>query len=193
MTCTTCNGKGEIHETRNSYFGNFTSTRACPKCHGKGQVPEQVCPRCHGQGVAKKEEEIVVNVPAGVENGEMVRMPGRGEAIPGGTAGDLYVKLHVKHDSTFAREGNNLMTTLSIKLSDALLGGEYRIKTLDGEEMLSIPAGIAHGEILRVRGKGVPHGRGSRGDLMVAVRIQFPKSLSKDARDLIEKLRKEGL
>jgi len=193
ITCNTCNGKGSIHEARNSFFGTFTSERTCPKCHGKGKVPEQVCPRCHGQGVAKKEEEIVVNVPAGVENGEMIRMPGRGEAVPDGTAGDLYVKLHIKQDSTFAREGSNLLTTLSIKLTDALLGGEYRIKTLEGEERLTIPPGITHSEVLRVRGKGVPYGRGSRGDLLVEIRIQFPKSLSKDAKDLIEKLRKEGV
>ena len=122
----------------------------------------------------------------------MIRMPGRGEAATGATAGDLYVKLHVKTDAKFSRDGNNLITSLPIKLSDALLGGEYRVSTLDGDETLTVEPGIAHGEVLRVRGKGVPHGR-ARGDLLVRVDIEFPKKLSKHARELIEQLRSEGL
>ena len=123
----------------------------------------------------------------------MIRMPGRGEAVAGGGAGDLYVKLHIKTDPKFTRDGHNLITTLSIKLSDALLGGEHRVATLDGDEMLQIEGGVAHGDILKVRGKGVPHGRGTRGDLLVRIDIQFPKKLSRSSRELIEKLRNEGL
>ncbi len=192
VTCTSCNGKGEIRESRNSFFGTFTSTRPCPRCHGRGQVPETPCESCQGVGVRKREEEIHIVVPAGVEDGEMVRMPGRGEAALGGGAGDLYVKLHVKADAKFSRDGNNLVTSLPIKLSDALLGGAYQVSTLDGEESISVVPGISHGEIIRVRGKGVPHGR-SRGDLLVRVDIEFPKKLSRTARDLVEKLRHEGL
>lgn len=193
IACTSCNGKGEIRESRNSFFGTFTTTRSCPRCHGKGEVPEHACEICRGEGVTKREEEIRVVVPAGVENGEMIRMPRMGEAVAGGTAGDLYVKIHVREDRAFARDGNNLVTVLPIKLSDALLGGEYRIKTLDGEEQLTVPAGVAHGESLRIRGKGIPLGRGARGDLLVRIDIEFPKKLSRNARDLIEKLRTEGL
>ncbi len=192
-SCTTCNGKGEIRETRNTFFGAFTTARTCPKCHGRGEVAEAPCLTCRGEGILKRKEEIRVIVPAGVQDGEMIRMPGQGEAAPAATFGDLYVKLHVKADARFSREGNNLVSTLPIRLSDALLGGEHRIQTLDGEEFLSTPAGITHGEMLRVRGKGVPHGRGSRGDLLVRVDIQFPKKLSKHARELIDKLRAEGL
>ncbi len=193
IPCTSCNGKGEIRETRSSFFGTFTTTRSCPRCHGKGEVPEQPCEVCRGEGVMKREEEIRVVVPAGVESGEMIRMPRLGEAVAGGVAGDLYVKIHVREDRTFAREGNNLVTVLPIKLTDALLGGNYKIKTLDGEESLSVPVGVGHGEILRIRGKGIPIGRGARGDLLVRIDIEFPKKLSKTARDLIEKLRGEGL
>ncbi len=193
VTCTTCNGKGEIRETRNSFFGTFSTTRACPRCHGRGEMPETACESCRGEGVRKREEEIHLVVPAGVEDGEMIRMPGRGEAMAGGTAGDLYVKLHIKADSKFSREGNNLITSLPIKLTDALLGGEYRVPTLDGEERITIEGGVAHGEVIRVRGKGVPHGRGARGDLLVRIDIQFPKKLSRSARELIQKLRSEGL
>ncbi len=192
ITCSSCNGKGEIRESRNSFFGTFTSARPCPRCHGRGQIPETVCEACHGEGVRKREEEIHIVVPSGVEDGEMIRMPGRGEAAQGGGAGDLYVKLHIKSDAKFSREGNNLITSLPIKLSDALLGGEYRVATLDGDEVLTVESGIAHGEVIRVRGKGVPHGR-ARGDLLVRVDIEFPKKLSKSARELIEKLRQEGL
>ncbi len=192
ITCSSCNGKGEIRESRNSFFGTFTSARPCPRCHGRGQIPETLCEACQGAGVRKRQEEIHIVVPAGVEDGEMIRMPGRGEAVQGGGAGDLYVKLHIKADTKFSREGNNLLTSLPIKLSDALLGGEYRITTLDGEETLSVAPGISHGEVIRVRGKGVPAGR-ARGDLLVRVDIEFPKKLSKNARELIEKLRQEGL
>lgn len=193
VSCTTCNGKGDIRETRNSFFGTFSSVRTCPRCHGKGEVPEKLCEICRGEGVARREEEIRVVVPAGVSDGEMIRMPGRGEMAPGGGAGDLYVKLHIKPDPDFSREGNNLITALPIKLTDALLGGEYRIRTFEGEETLRVPAGVAHGEVIRVRGKGIPYGRGLRGDLLVRVDIEFPKKLSKTARDLVEKLRSEGL
>ncbi|OGG79170.1 molecular chaperone DnaJ [Candidatus Kaiserbacteria bacterium RIFCSPLOWO2_01_FULL_54_13] len=193
ISCTVCNGKGNIRESRNSFFGTFTSARSCPHCHGKGEVPEKPCEICRGVGVAKREEEIRVVVPGGVEDGEMIRMPGRGEAAPGGGAGDLYVKLHIKPDPRFSREGNNLVTALPIKLTDALLGGEYRIRSLDGEEVLQVPAGVSHGEVLRIRGKGIPYGRGARGDLLVEIDIEFPKKLSKSARDLVEKLRSEGL
>ncbi len=193
ISCKTCNGKGEIRETRNTFFGNFTSARLCPTCTGKGETPENVCEACHGDGVMKKQEEIHIAVPAGVQDGEMIRMPGRGEATKGGSAGDLYVKLHVKKDSSFSREGNNLLTALPIKLTDALLGGEYRIRTLEGEESITVPAGVVHGENIRIRGKGVPTARGVRGDLVVRIDIEFPKKLSRTARDLIDKLRAEGL
>lgn len=192
-SCTMCNGKGEIRESRNSFFGAFTTSRTCPACSGKGSVPESPCEVCRGAGILKREEEIHVVVPAGVDDGEMIRMPGRGEALSGGSPGDLYVKLHVKADTKFIRDGHNLLTVLPIKLTDALLGGSYRIMTLDGEETVSLSAGITHGEQVRVRGKGVPYGRGNRGDLIVRVDIEFPKKLSRTAKELIEKLRTEGL
>ncbi len=192
-TCPTCNGKGDIRESRNSFFGTFTTTRVCPKCAGKGEVPETPCENCRGEGVLKKEEEIQIEVPAGVSDGEMIRMPGRGEALAGGAAGDLYIKLHVKSDAIFSREGNHLLTSLPVKLTDALLGATYRVPTVEGDTMIEVPAGVVHGETIRVRGEGVPYGRGNRGDLIVRIDIQFPKKLSKTARDLIDKLRTEGL
>ncbi len=191
--CATCNGKGEIRETRNTFFGNFTSARTCPTCNGRGTVPEKPCASCRGDGVRKREEEVHVVVPAGVEDGEMIRMPGRGEAAPGGSAGDLYVKLHVRTDHAFTREGNNLVTTASIKLTEAILGTELKVPTVEGTTTVSVPAGSSHGDIIRVRGEGVPHGRGNRGDLLVRVQVATPKKLSRAAREAIGKLRDEGL
>jgi molecular chaperone DnaJ len=193
IACTSCNGKGQIKESRNTFFGTFTSSRSCPTCKGRGEVPKEICNACNGEGVLKKQEEIHVVIPAGAENGEMIRMPGRGEAAPGVPAGDLYVKIHVRQDKLFTRDGMNLVTALSIKLSDALLGAEYRIQTLDGETTLAIPQGVSQGEFLRIRGKGVPSHRGGRGDLLVRVDIEFPKKLSKKAKEAIEQLRKEGI
>jgi molecular chaperone DnaJ len=191
-TCTSCNGKGSIRETRNTFFGTFTQERSCPRCKGRGEIPETVCDACRGEGIVKRQEEVHVVVPAGVEDGEMIRMPGRGEATTGAPAGDLYVKLHVSPDNRFTREGNDLVTALELKLTDALLGGSFKVPTLDGEETVKVPAGVEHGEVLRVRGSGVPYGRSSRGDLLVRISIEFPKRLSRTAKEAVEKLREEG-
>lgn len=192
-SCAACNGKGIIRETRSTFFGAFTSQRECPTCYGKGQVPEEPCAVCRGAGVAKEQEEIRIQVPAGIQDGEMIRMPGRGEAAPGGSAGDLYIKIHVKPDTAFTRQGNDIVTTLPIKLTDALLGTTHMVQSLDGEEKVVLPLGVAHGDMLRVTGKGIPGARGKRGDLLVKVQIDFPKKLSKQAREWVEKLRSEGL
>lgn len=192
VECKTCNGKGEVRESRNTFFGNVTSARVCPTCHGTRSIPEHVCSTCRGEGVARQQEEIHVQVPPGVSDGEMIRMPGRGEVAPHGTAGDLYIKLHVKPDKVFIRDGHNLTMALSIKLSDALLGKDITITTLDGDEKLNIPSGTTHGDVLRIKGKGVPSGR-SRGDILVRMHVEMPKKLSRAARELIEKLRGEGV
>lgn len=192
-TCPTCNGKGKIHETRSSLLGTFSTVRACSTCNGSGKVPEVKCKKCHGLGVQKKQEEISIKIPAGINDGEMIRLGGAGEAVAGGSAGDLYIKVHVKRHPTFRKEGSNLVMDLNIKLSTALLGGEYAIQTLDGEIKLIIPSGITFGEILRVKGKGVPIDRNKRGDLMVKINIQLPHKVSKSAAKLIEELKKEGI
>jgi molecular chaperone DnaJ len=191
--CTACNGKGQVHEARNTFFGSVSTTRTCPTCKGRGEVPKELCDNCRGEGVMRKQEEVHVVIPSGVENGEMIRMPGKGEAMPGAPAGDLYVKIHVKQDKLFTRDGHNLVTALAIKLTDALLGSEFRIQTLDGETSLSIPQGVKQGEFIRIRGRGVPTARGARGDLLVRIDIEFPKKLSKAAKEAVEKLRKEGI
>ncbi len=192
-TCTHCNGAGKIHQTTNSFFGAITMEQVCGHCRGTGKMPKEKCKTCKGDGVYRKQEEIEINIPAGIEGGEMIRLSGAGEAVAGGTSGDLYVKVHVQADKRFRKDGANLVTDLSVKLSDALLGTEYKVETLDGDEMLSIPAGVSHGETLRVKNKGVPMGRGKRGDLFVKVSITLPQKLSKEAKKLIEQLKEEGV
>ena len=193
-SCTTCGGSGRLHETRQSIMGSFTTVRECSVCSGTGEIPKERCPHCAGAGITKAEEEISVKIPAGIQNGEVIRMTGRGEAMPQGQPGDLYIKVHVEPHDTIRREGNTLSTTLPIKLTDALLGGSYHVKTLDGDVEVNIPAGISHGELLRIKNKGVPVGGGStRGDFMVKVTIETPKHLSRKAKELIESLQKEGI
>ncbi|HEY4502400.1 MAG TPA: molecular chaperone DnaJ [Candidatus Paceibacterota bacterium] len=193
VTCTVCNGNGKMHETKNSILGTFTSVRVCESCRGTGKIPKEKCSACKGSGVVRKEQEISVAIPAGVESGEMIRLSGSGEAIAGGIPGDLYVKLHVHKDPVFTKEGIHINMTLPLKLSDALLGCERTIETLDGAVTAKIPAGVSHNEILRVREKGVPQERGRRGDLLITVSITLPKKLSRKARKMIEDLREEGI
>ncbi len=194
ITCTHCNGQGKVHETTNSFFGTVTMVQPCRHCKGKGKIPKEKCHTCRGEGIYKKQEEIEINVPAGIDGGEMIRLTGMGEAVADGIAGDLYVKVHVQTDARFKKDGPNLVTELSVKLSDALLGSSYKIETLDGPEMLDIPQGVTHGETLQIKGKGVPMGsRAKRGDLYVRIKINLPSKLSRSAKALIEKLKEEGI
>lgn len=192
-TCGTCNGKGQIHETKQSFFGSVSVSKVCGTCKGNGKIPKEQCQNCKGLGVERKQQEISIAVPAGIDNGEVIRMSGQGEAIMGGVAGDLYIKIHVKKHPTLMRDGVNLHTNLDVKLSDALLGADYRIDTLEGPLTVTVPAGIAFGETLRVRERGVPISKNRRGDLMIKVNILMPKKLSKHAKDLLEKLKEEGM
>lgn len=192
IECKTCNGKGKIREVKRSIFGSIEMARACESCGGAGKVPKEKCVGCEGLGVLKKEEEVKIKIPAGIDNGEMIRLSGAGEAVKGGTPGDLYIKTHIKKHKVFRKEGNDLVMNLDIKLSDALLGTDYDIQTLDGISKLHISEGINTGDILQIKGKGVPNGR-NRGDILVHVRVAIPKKLSKSAREKIEDLRKEGI
>lgn len=192
ITCTTCNGNGKIRETRQSILGQFATVRECTVCNGTGKTSKESCEDCRGAGIRRSEEVIDIMIPAGIEAGEMIRMPGRGEGLRGGTPGDLYVKVHVQRHKTITRNGDNLETILNVKLSDALLGATYEIETLDGMTSIKIPDGIKHGEILRIKGKGVPSGS-SRGDFHVKVLIDIPQKLSRNAKKLVEELRKEGI
>ncbi len=195
ITCTTCNGQGKVHDVKRTVFGNFQSVRTCDTCHGTGKMPKERCHVCRGVGVTNKREEIHIEVPAGISNGEMIRMSGMGEAVSGGQSGDLYVKINVQADKLWKREGNDLVIKHSIKLTDALLGVKQSVEGLDGLIDLDIPAGVSAGEVLRVKNRGVPHvhDKKARGDVLVKLDIAMPKKLSKKAMSLVEQMKEEGL
>ncbi len=146
-----------------------------------------------------KQKEVSINVPPGIDDGQMIRLSGMGETLEGGVPGDLYVKVHVRKHQYLRKEGYNLVMDLEIKLTEALIGGERVIATLDGEVTMKIPTGTKHGTILRIKGRGVPYssnastGKGGRGDLYVRTLIDIPEKLSKEAKKLVEELKKEGI
>ena len=191
--CEQCNGQGRVHETKRSFLGTISQVRECAGCAGTGKIPEEKCTTCKGHGVLRKEEEITIKVPAGIQSGEMVRLTGAGEAIQNGTSGDLYVKIHIAPHAIFKREGSNIVMNLKVKLTDAILGIDYPVETLDGNITVKIPKGVSSGEILRVREKGVPIDAKRRGDLLIKIEVKTPAKLSRKAEKLIEELREEGI
>jgi molecular chaperone DnaJ len=193
MTCKTCNGQGQIRESKRTIFGNIANTKICEVCLGSGEVPKEICETCKGKGVLRREEEVSIVIPAGIRDGEMIRMTSYGEAVTKGTTGDLYIKINVIPHSVFKRDGHDLVMNLNLKLSDALLGAEYPIQTLDGEIKVTIPEGVGINEVLRVRGKGVPVSKSKRGDLLIKLNIKLPSKISRKSREIIEELKKEGI
>jgi len=191
--CATCAGAGQIRETRSSPFGSFTSVRACPTCDGVGKVPKEKCANCGGHGILRKEEEVKLDIPKGMDDGEMIRMPGRGEAVKGGVPGDLYVKVHVKAHPVFRKEGANIVMDLPVKLTDALLGTTVSVTTIDDKVLeVKVPAMAKPEETLRLRGKGIAY-EGGAGDLLIHAKASLPKKLSAKAKKAIEELKGEGL
>lgn len=192
IKCSHCNGRGKVQSSKRSIFGTFATESICPECNGVGKVPKDKCSKCRGLGINKSESQLDIKVPAGINHGESLRLSGAGEAITGGEPGDLYIRIHVKKHPVFTREGNNLQMDLIIKLSDALLGTEIAVQTLDGEITVKVPEGVNNGEILRIRGKGVPYSN-QRGDILVNIVVKMPTRLSKTAKKAIEELKKEGI
>lgn len=192
-TCETCNGSGRVHETRNSMLGRFSSVRTCTTCEGTGKVPTVACDNCKGRGVLKKQEEIKITIPAGIDGGEMIRMPGMGEAIKNGVSGDLYVKIHVKPHPVFKKDGINLVMHAPLKLTDALLGTTLTVATIDDKKLdVKVPPMTEAEETLRLRGKGINTERGT-GDLLIRLSTKLPKKLSSKAKKAIQELQSEGL
>ncbi|XKT75009.1 MAG: molecular chaperone DnaJ [Patescibacteria group bacterium UBA2103] len=192
-TCSTCNGQGKVHETRNSVFGQFSTVAECSACAGSGKVPKERCTHCQGEGIRKQEEEISITIPAGINNGEMIRMTGHGEAIKNGQAGDLYIKVHVTPHEIFTRSGANLVAEVPLTLTDALLGTTHNLTTLEGKKLeVKISPMKKAEEILRVRGYGVPQGS-DRGDILLKITVTLPQKLSSTQKKLVGELKEHGL
>ena len=193
--CAECDGKGKIRTTRRTILGNFSQVSMCPNCYGKGEVPEEKCSNCGGDGTVRDYEKIKIKIPAGIEDGQTIRLSGFGEAAPnGGVAGDLYLNIHVKPDQIFRREGENIFSRYKISFSQAVFGDKVEVQTISGKVKLKIPAGIQSGTILRIRGKGIDReSRFGRGDHLVEIQVEIPERISRRQKDLIDELRKEGL
>ncbi len=186
VACRSCAGRGQVRYQQ----GFFSIARTCPTCQGTGSVITDPCQKCKGEGRILRQKTVETKVPAGVEDGTRIRFNGLGEAGAfGGPAGDLYVVLHVKEHAFFERDGNDLHCVVPISFTQAALGAEIRVPTLEGEQILKVPDGTQSGTTLRLRGKGVPvlNGHG-KGDLFVEVRIQTPGKLSKRQRELLQEL-----
>jgi len=191
-TCDNCDGKGSIRSVQRTILGSISTNQTCGKCHGKGKIPKTPCKKCRGDGVVTEARTIKLNVPSGISNGETLRLSNMGEAISGGQSGDLYVHVSVAPHKTIARQGNDLVASHPIKLTDALLGAEHSIETLDGDMSFSIPHGTKVGDTITLKNHGVPHGS-RRGNFIIRLNIDLPQKLSKKAKELIEELKKEGI
>ncbi|MCK2199936.1 molecular chaperone DnaJ [Corynebacterium callunae] len=175
--CATCKGTGFTSENK----GAFGFSAPCITCGGSGEVITDPCDNCHGTGTVRKSRSITVRIPAGVEDGQKVRLAGQGEAGPNGKpAGDLFVKVHVKKDDIFTREGNNILVSVPVSFSELALGGAISVPTLNKPVKLKLPAGTPDGRTLRVRGRGIET-RNNTGDLMVTVQVAVPKDLDEKA------------
>jgi molecular chaperone DnaJ len=186
VVCSTCRGKGVVHQTQ----GFFSIRTTCGRCHGEGAVIEHPCKRCRGAGTEKVKREITVRVPAGVDTGTQVRITGEGEPGPrGGPRGDLYCIVVVKPHALFEREGDDLHLEIPVGFANLVLGTRIEVPTLGGNETIALPARTAGNTVLRVRGKGMPNLRGGgRGDLLVRVNIDVPKKLTKRQEELLREL-----
>jgi len=188
--CNNCAGLGEIRSSRNTILGTVMTSRPCPVCDGVGEAPAVPCTGCHGAGRLLRRRNVTVEIPAGVDDGTTLRMRGQGEAgVRGGADGDLFIRINVKPHEFFARRGENLECELNVPLTQAVLGAEIPVQTLDGTETVKIAAGTQHGSVVKLRGHGVPRldGRG-RGDLLVHVAVDIPSHIKGEERALFEKL-----
>ena len=189
-TCPDCHGSGYVRVTQRTMLGSMSSQRPCTRCGGKGKIIENPCPTCGGNGRVQKSKRVTINVPAGIDNGQVLTVRGEGNAgANGGAKGDLNVRITVRKDPLFDRKGFDIWVELPITYTQAALGAEVTVPTIDGNVTYRIPDGTQPGDVLRLRGKGVQRlQREGRGDMMVRVVIEVPRHLSKQQRDLLDQL-----
>jgi len=192
-TCPTCNGAGEVRTVQRTPFGNIASSRTCSTCEGEGEVVESPCTKCGGKGSTRKVKTIEVDIPAGIDDGQMIKLAGQGElGSKGGPRGDLYIAVSVKNHSLFTREGYDIYFDMPITFAQAALGDEIEVPTLDGKVKYSIPEGTQTGTVFRLREKGIPKLRGNnRGDQYVKVVVDTPKKLNDKQKELLREFAKE--
>lgn len=192
-TCPTCNGAGEVRTVQRTPFGNIASSRICSTCEGEGEVIESPCPKCSGRGSTRKVKTIEVDIPAGIDDGQMIKLSGQGEiGNKGGPRGDLYLVINVERHPLFTREGTDIHFEMPITFVQAALGDEIEVPTLDGKVKYKVPEGTQTGTVFRLREKGIPRIRGnSRGDQYVKVVVDVPKKLNESQKDILREFAKE--
>ena len=190
-TCNTCHGSGSVTMTQQSLFGQVQTQRTCPTCNGTGKEIRNKCNKCNGTGYNRVKTTLDVSIPAGINNSQHIRIPGKGErGLNGGPNGDLFIEVLVKKHDVFVRENNDISIEIPISFVDAALGLEVEVPTVYGDVNLKIPAGIQPGTKLRLKGKGVKDVRGNVGDQFVEVNITTPTGLSKEQIEILEKYQK---
>ena len=187
IPCAECGGAGHVQRVRQSFLGQMVSTSVCPRCAGLGQVVPEPCADCRGEGRRTEARTYTIDIPAGVDTGSTLRLSGRGGAGPrGGPNGDLYVHVRVRPHARFRRDGTDLLCDLPVSFTQAALGAQLELATLDGVEEIDVPRGTATGVEVRLRGRGVPHlDRRQRGDLVVRLVVQVPTDLTPEQEDLL--------
>ena len=187
-TCPQCDGSGVVATSQ----GLFALQQPCPRCHGMGTIVETPCPTCHGAGRERRTKRFTVKIPAGVRDGTRIKLRGKGEAGYGGApAGDLYVVTRVEPSKVYERRGDDLVVQVPVSYPTAALGGSVEVPTPEGAVSLKVPAGSEDGKLLRIKGRGAPRLKGSgKGDVLARLRIQVPKRVNKQERELLEELRK---
>jgi molecular chaperone DnaJ len=190
IRCSTCNGSGEVRQARQTFLGSLVNVSTCPTCGGRGETISTPCHNCDGRGQERKKVEKVIPVPAGVDEGTQIRLAGEGEpGMNNGPTGDLYIVIHVKPHRYFRRRNNDILLDLAINVAQATLGAEVTIPTVDGDEKIKIQPGSQPGKMIRMKSKGVPHlRRNGRGDQLVILSVEIPRSLSSEQREIFEKL-----
>ncbi|HEX2998568.1 MAG TPA: DnaJ C-terminal domain-containing protein, partial [Anaerolineales bacterium] len=188
--CSTCNGQGEVRQVRQTFLGQMVQTTTCPTCNGRGEIISSPCTVCRGGGLERKTVKKKVQIPAGVDSGTQIRLAGEGgPGVFGGPNGSLFLVLDVQSHKFFKRRENDIILNLDINIAQAALGAEVEVPTLDGNEKLKIPSGTQPGRVFHVKNKGVPYLRRSgRGDQLVIVNVAVPTKLTKEQRELFEKL-----
>lgn len=192
-TCGTCKGAGQVINVTRTIFGNIQQASICPSCQGAGKVPEKVCTVCRGKGTQKKEQDITLKIPAGIDDGATIRLREHGEAVANGPKGDLYVNVRVKPHKLFTREGDIILSKQHIGMAEAALGTDIMVDTVDGPAPLKIPAGTQSGSDFKLAGHGVPHLRGAtRGSHIVTIVVDTPTKLSKEQQALLQQFAVSG-
>ena len=194
--CFSCRGTGQVQRIQRTIFGSFTRGGICPECEGEGLQPEKPCNVCKGEGRVRGQETINVQIPAGIDSNQILKVAGKGEAgRRKGKTGDLYIRIHVKPHPVFQRKGDDLFVRMPVLFSQAVLGDEIAVPTIEGTYILvAIAHGTESGKIVKVPGKGIPHFSGlGRGSMLIEVEITIPKKVSHEQRALLEKLKEKGI